>query len=217
MIRILIADDHHLVRQGIRALLERHPEIHIVGEAQNGQQALEMTLETQPDVLLLDINMPLLNGVDVARRIFENNSRTQGLILSMYSDDSLVKKAFRNGVRGYLLKNSISEDLIEAVHTVSRRQMYISSELQILNREGYFDQEADHEPLDIFDRLTNREREVCQLIVQGHTNSGIAHQLGISVKTVEKHRANLMEKLGIQDVASLIREAIRHGVAFLDA
>ncbi len=216
MIHILIADDHHLVRQGIRALLERQPEILVIGEAQDGRQALDLVRATHPDVLLLDINMPLLNGIEVTRRMREASSDTKVIILSMYSDESLVKKAFQSGACGYLLKKSITEDLIKAVHTASRRQVYLSPELQKLIPNGIYDQVIEVEPGDKFDRLTSREREVCQLITHGFTNAAIAHQLDISIKTVEKHRANLMEKLGIQDVASLIREAIRHGVAFLE-
>ena len=216
MIRVLVADDHHLVRQGIRALLERQPEIQVIGEAQNGQQAVDLANDAQPDVLLLDINMPLLNGIEVTRRVKDAGLNTQVLILSMYSDESLVKKAFRSGARGYLLKKSISDDLIEAVHSASRREVYLSPGLLEFNPNRLLALEMEPDPLDLFDRLTNRERDVCQLIIQGFTNAAIAHQLEISVKTVEKHRANLMQKLGFQDIASLIREAIRHGVAFLD-
>jgi two-component system response regulator NreC len=134
----------------------------------------------------------------------------------MHSDESLVKKALRNGARGYLLKKSISEDLFEAIHNASRRQSYLSPELQKFNPDELLHADREDLPDNLFDRLTNREREVCQLIAYGFTNTGIAHQLGISSKTVEKHRANLMEKLGVQDVASLIREAIRHNVVIMD-
>ncbi len=216
MIHVLVADDHHLVRQGIRALLERQSDIQVIGEAYDGQQAVKLVQETQPDVLVLDINMPLLNGIEVTRRVKEAGLHTQVLILSMYSDESLVKKAFQNGARGYLLKKSISDDLIEAIHSASLRQVYLSPELLGLNSFNLTGLEWEDEPGDLFDRLTARESEVCQLITQGFTNAAIAQQLKISIKTVEKHRANLMEKLGFQDVASLIREAIRHGVAFLD-
>lgn len=216
MIRIVIADDHHLVREGIRVLLERDHEVKVIGEAQDGVQAFELTRELEPDVLLLDINMPNMNGIEVARRLHETNARTQVLILSMYSDETLVRRALRNGVKGYLLKKSISQDLIEAVHLTSQRQTYLSPELQKMVPKGFTGAEMAEEQADLFERLTNREREVCQLIAEGFTNAGIAFRLGISVKTVEKHRANMMEKLGIQDVVSLIREAIRHGVVQLD-
>ena len=216
MIQVLIADDHHLVRQGIRALLERQPEILVTGEAENGQQAFDLILSSNPDVALVDINMPFLNGIEVTRRVKEAELSTQVLILSMYSDESLVKKALRNGARGYLLKKSIFDDLIEAVRTISRRNTYLSPELRGLKLEVVMDPYGESESEDIFDRLTNREREVCQLITQGFTNAAIANHLDISVKTVEKHRANLMTKLGFQDIASLIRESIRHGETFLD-
>ena len=141
---------------------------------------------------------------------------TQVLILSMYSDTSLVKKAFRFGARGYLLKKSVSDDLIEAVRLVSQRKVYLSPELLKTNPQGFFLPEIEDPPDNLFDLLTSREREICELIVQGYTNSGIANKLGISIKTVEKHRANLMEKLRFQDVATLIREVILQGLVFSD-
>lgn len=216
MIHIVIADDHHLVRQGIRALLEKQPEMRVIGEAQDGQQAIEITQATRPDVLLLDINMPLMNGIEVTKRVHESGISTQVLILSMYSDLTLVRKAFRNGARGYLLKKSITEDLINAVRAASLRQTYVSPTIPGWDQFEELITPGDQEDKDIFDRLTQRERQVCQLIAEGLTNNAIANQLNISIKTVEKHRANLMEKLGVQDVTGLIREAIRHGVIFLE-
>jgi DNA-binding NarL/FixJ family response regulator len=216
MIKIVIADDHHLVRQGIRALIEKHADLQVMGEAQDGVEALELVEKLRPDVLILDINMPRLGGIDVANRIRELNVACQVLVLSMYSDESIVKRAFRNGVRGYLLKKSIAEDLVLAINTVARRQRYVSRELSVVLGTSPLRLRNVLDDKDAFDRLTPREREVCQLIADGLTNNAIAHRLNISVKTVEKHRANLMEKLGIQDVASLIREAIKHGIVFLE-
>lgn len=216
MIRVVIADDHHLVRQGIRALLEKQTGIYITGEAHNGQQAVDICLETQPDVLLLDINMPLLNGIEVTNRIRESGIKTQVLILSMYSDLGLVRRAFRSGARGYLLKASITEDLINGIHAASLRQYYTSPALPDWSEEYKPSLEGADAEGDRYFRLTSREREVCQLIAEGMTNQAMARQLGISIKTIEKHRANLMEKLGVSDIASLTREAIKQGLVFIE-
>ena len=217
MIRIIIADDHHLVRQGIRALLEKQPDLQIIGEAQDGKEAVQMCLDSVPDVILLDINMPLLNGIEVTKRIADSGIKTQVLILSMYSDLTLVRRAFRSGACGYLLKKSISEDLINGIRTASLRKYYISPALPGLSDEDDWLGEINDPQGDEFDQLTSREREICQMIVEGMTNLAIARQLGISVKTVEKHRANLMYKLGVSDIVSLTKEAIKHGLVFLEA
>lgn len=216
MIRVVIAEDHHLVRQGIRALLEKQSHIHVIGEAQDGQEALDLTHSLKPDVLLLDINMPRINGIEVIKRVREAGSATEILILSMYEDESLVKKALRNGARGYILKKSITEQLFNAIAAASRRKTYLSPEVSDLLDCGPLHPGGDKSQIDESERLTSREREVCQLIADGNTNHEIARQLGISIKTVEKHRANLMEKLGVQDVASLVREAIKNGIVFIE-
>ena len=215
MIRVIIAEDHHLVRQGIRALLEKQAHISVVGEAQDGQEALDLTRKMRPDVLLLDINMPLINGIEVIKRIRSVGLPTEVLILSMHEDESMVKRAFWNGARGYILKKSISDELFTAINDTSIRRTYLSPQLKNIvdfnNMDDGLVGQADE-----IGRLTTRELEVCQLIAGGNTNNEIAQRLGISVKTVEKHRANLMEKLNVQDVASLIREALKHGVIFLE-
>jgi DNA-binding NarL/FixJ family response regulator len=215
MIRVMVADDHNLVRQGIRALLEKQPGIEVVWEARDGQEALDYCIQIEPDVLVLDINMPRLNGIEVIRRLSEAQVSTRVVILSMYSDESLVKRALQNGAQGYLLKKSITEDLLAAIQAAKRGEKFLSPELAYLLEAGLAQDNAAVEE-DVFDRLSAREREVCQLVARGLTNQAIAASLGISVKTVEKHRANLMVKLGVQDVASLIRESIRHGIVFLD-
>lgn len=216
MIRVIVADDHHLVRQGIRALLEKQAHIQVVGEAQDGQEAVDLTHSLKPDVLLLDINMPRINGIEVIRRVREAGSPTEILILSMYEDESLVIKALRNGARGFILKKSVTEELFTAIAAASTRKIYLSPEIFDVLENGALQPGGDGSPSHDFDRLTTREREVCQLIAEGNTNNEIARQLGISIKTVEKHRANLMEKLGVQDVAGLVREAIKHGIVFVE-
>ena len=216
MIRVIIAEDHHLVRQGIRALLEKQAHIQVIGEAQDGMEALDLTQRMKPDVLLLDINMPRLNGIEVIKRVRGDGLPTEVLILSMYEDESLVKKAFRSGARGYILKKSITEQLFTAISAASTRRFYLSPELNKIVDFDTLRLNGHPSQYDEYDRLTSREREVCQLIADGNTNNEIAHRLGISIKTVEKHRANLMEKLCVQDVASLVREAIKNGIVFLE-
>jgi len=217
MIRVLIADDHHLVRQGIRALLEKNPEVDVVAEAQNGQEALAFTSQIKPDVLILDINMPVLNGLEVTQDLTQAGIPSSIVILSMYSDESLVKRAFQCGAKGYLLKKSISDDLTKAVQAAWRQEFYISPELgQIKDIEEWLSLDGLQVLNETNDPLSRREKEVCQLVADGLTNQAIARSLNISTKTVEKHRSNLMNKLGVQDMAGLIREAIRNGIVFLE-
>jgi len=215
MIRVMIADDHHIVRQGIRALLEKHPDIEVVWEAQDGMDALNYCIQIEPDVLVLDINMPKMNGIEVIQQIADAQIRTQVVILSMYSEEALVERALRSGARGYLLKKSITEDLLAAIRAAHQGKKYVSSELvHLIDVQSR--QARTPDSLDAVDRLSPREREVCHLVVKGFTNQAIAAELGISVKTVEKHRSNLMLKLHVQDVAGLIRESIRTGIEFLE-
>lgn len=215
MINVIIADDHTLVRQGIRALLERDTNIKVIGEAQDGVEAFELVKLVKPDVLIVDISMPMMDGIEVIRRIRNLQLRTHTLILSMYFDESLVKKALRNGAEGYLLKQSITDDLIKAVYAVYMSEIHLSPMItKKMNLEEILAETAGDE--DPFERLSSREREICKLIAEGNTNQSVAQQLGISIKTVEKHRGNIMYKLGLHDTASLVREAIRHKLIFLD-
>lgn len=216
LILTVIADDHHLVRQGIRALLDNENDIEVIGEAQDGNEALELVAESKADVLVLDINMPRLDGIEVVRKVNELSVNTQVLILSMYSDESLVKRAFRLGARGYLLKRSVTEELLVAVRTVSRREIFISPEISEAIDIDWINLESIPDEKDPLERLTDRERQVFKLIADGNTNNSIAVKLGISIKTVEKHRANLMAKLEVSDLAGLVREAIKHGLIFLE-
>ena len=217
MIQILIADDHHLIRKGIRALLEKQPDFHIVAEAQDGEEAIAHALAYKPEILILDINMPKLTGIQVAQHLSEAHLPIEIIILSLYSDESLVKQALMNGAKGYVLKNAVADDLINAIRTVSLHNIFLSQDLvPLLNWDAWL---WDDETTDLdgeHKELSAREREVCQYIAQSYTNFAIAQTLGISVKTVEKHRANLMAKLGVQDVASLIQVAIRKGIVLLD-
>ncbi len=204
-IRIVIADDHHLVRQGIRVLLEASGLVEIIGEAADGVKALELTQKLQPDVLVLDINMPRMTGVEVVEKLQKLNVLSRIVVLSMHSESAVVKKMLSLGVKGYLLKQSVAEDLLEAIQKAHRDETFISPLIEITR--------PNQNPIE---KLTDREKEVWKLIIDGKTNRGIAHQLSISVKTVEKHRASLMDKLDVRDTASLVKVAIDQGLFLLD-
>jgi len=216
VIRVVIADDHHLVRQGLRALLERAGDVEVVGEAADGPEALALVERLRPDVLVLDIAMPHLNGVEAVGRLRSLGVKTRALVLSMYADEAFVRQALRNGAKGYLLKRAVAEELLLAVRAVSRGDTFLSPEVAgpVLTPLV-----ADHPtggasgPLD---HLTSREREVLQLVAEGHTNRAIAARLHLSEKTVEKHRGHLMAKLDVHETAGLVRVAIRHGLVALD-
>jgi DNA-binding NarL/FixJ family response regulator len=212
MIRVLVADDHHLVRQGIVALLERADDIEVLGQADNGQQALAMAQETRPDILLMDIAMPHLNGLLACEQLCALDTPTRVVILSMYSDEMLVRQALRSGAIGYLLKSAITDELLLAIHTAYQGEIYLSPAISRSAPEDLL-----REPdaiMDPMEQLTPREREVLQLIAEGCTNRQVADLLQISPKTVDKHRTNLMVKLGVHDVVSLVRLAIEQGLAF---
>jgi DNA-binding NarL/FixJ family response regulator len=216
MIRVILADDHHLVRRGIRALLEQADDISVVDEAEDGQEAVELVEQLKPDVLIIDIAMPRMNGIQATQRVRALGLATQVVILSMHSRPTLVRQALRNGARGYLLKNSITEELLLAVRAANRRETYLSPEISGIIVDDFLTHQADAEKSGLFDQLTPREREVVQLIAEGYTNNGIARLLDISIKTVERHRANLMAKLDVHDVAGLTRVAIELGLIFID-
>ena len=216
VIRVVVAEDHHLVRQGIRALLERTDDITVVGEAANGHEAVELVKRLAPDVLVMDIAMPRLNGLQAMGQIRTLGVATQVVVLSMYSDETLVRQALRKGARGYLLKRSVAEELLLAIRAANRGDLYLSPAISRAIVTDLLRLEDDAKVLSPFERLTPREREVLQLIAEGHTNTAIAQILKISVKTVEKHRGNLMSKLDVRNLAGLIRTAIKHGLVLPD-
>jgi DNA-binding NarL/FixJ family response regulator len=210
MIRVLIAEDHLMVRAGIRALLEKAGDIHVMGEASNGQEALELVEKLTPDVLVMDIMMPRLNGIQAAENIRKLNLSTRILLLSMYSDEGLIYQALQSGVRGYVLKSSVSDELLWAVRAVAEGKTYLSGQVSDIIVEKSVNPRIlgqDHDPLS---NLSPREKEVLQLIAEEHTSSEIAKMLFISEKTVEKHRASLMEKLNVRNLAGLVRFAIKY-------
>ncbi len=209
MIRILIAEDHLLVRAGIRALLEKSGDIHILGEASNGQEAVDMTRDLKPDVLVMDIMMPRLNGIQAAENIHELKLPTHILLLSMYSDAGFIYKALQYGVKGYVLKSSVSDELLEAVHAVAAGKNFFSSSVSEIIEDSAHPQPSGMET-DPFASLSPREKEVMQLIAEGYTNIEIGKMLFISDKTVDKHRVKLMKKLNVRNVAGLVRLAIKY-------
>ena len=212
MINIVIADDHSIVRQGITALIERSTDIKVVGEAEDGLKAIEIVERLQPDILIIDISMPRLNGLQAVERIHALQLPTRVIVLSMHADELTVRQAFKVGAQGYLVKRSETEDILLAVRAVHRGELYISSAVSQIFLSDFMNSQE----VTLFDRLSPREREVLQLIAEGHTGSEIADMMIISPRTVEKHRASLMEKLGIHDLAGLIRIAIKHGLISLD-
>lgn len=216
MIRALIADDHNLVRQGIRALLEKSDDIQVVGEAEDGQQALDLAKQLKPDVIVMDHSMPRLNGTQAAEQIRAERLPCQVIMLSMYSDETLVRQALRSGVKGYLLKWSVVEELLLAIRAACRGETFISSQLSGVFLADVLAQKSDPDKRSPYGRLSAREIQVLKLIAEGCTNNAIAQAMEISVKTVEKHRKSLMAKLDVHDTAALVRLALKHGLVFLD-
>lgn len=210
MIRVAIADDHELVRQGIRALLERADDISVVGEAGDGEAALRLAADAAPDVLVLDVSMPHLNGVQVAERLSEQAAAPAVVLLTMHADAGLIRRAVDVGVRAYVLKGSIVDDLLLAIRVAAKGGTYLAPEATIDADAAAVDEVPEGEP------LTRREREVLALIGEGLTNRAIASSLGVSVKTVERHRTSLMAKLDAHSVVELIRIAFRRGYLSID-
>jgi DNA-binding NarL/FixJ family response regulator len=206
----LIADDHRLVRAGLRMLIGTMDGIRVVAEAEDGNQALAMVQEHQPELALIDISMPVLNGLETTARIVRNHPRTRVLILTMHSGGEYLQRSLAAGASGYLLKNSDQRELEMALRAVGRGDVWLSPAisrsviLALQNRDG-----AQPEP---FDKLTPRQREILQLIGEGHSTKDIAQQLKLSVKTVETHRAQLMDRLGVRGIPALVRYAIRIGI-----
>jgi DNA-binding NarL/FixJ family response regulator len=209
-VRVLLADDHTLVRAGIRALLDKLPEVQVVAEATDGRDALNLVKTYRPHVVLMDIAMPGLNGLEATRRMVKEFPRTNVLILSMHASEEYVLQALRGGAAGYLLKGAELAELALAIKAVARGETYLSPPISKQVIKEYVRRVGGEETL--FERLTPRQREILQLIAEGTTTKNIGKALEISVKTVETHRAQLMERLDIYDVAGLVRYAIKIGL-----
>lgn len=211
-LRILLADDHTILRHGLRLMLERQPDFTVVGEAENGREAVELTLRENPDVVILDIAMPLLNGIEAAKRITEEHSKTAVVILSMHSDEAYILKALRAGARGYLLKDSAETDLIHAIRAVSAGKAFFSPAVSKVLADDYLRQVQQQGADDPYELLTARERELLQLIVELKSTKDIAGLLNLSPHTVDTHRGNLMQKLNVHSIPELILYAMRKGI-----
>jgi DNA-binding NarL/FixJ family response regulator len=206
-IRILLADDHTMVRQGFRMILAAQPDMEIVGEAGNGREAVELAEQLHPDVVVMDVAMPELNGIEATRRISAGESHIRVLALSMYKDSVYVREILRAGARGFLLKDAIDRDLLAAVRAVAAGEGYLSPAVSEAVLSDYRRHVTD--PLDL---LSSREREVLQMIAEGKTNKEIATSLELSVYTVDAHRGRIMEKLNLHSVGELVRFAVRKGL-----
>jgi two-component system, NarL family, response regulator NreC len=210
-ISILLADDHHIVRQGLKALLEAEPDFHVLGEASDGLEAVQLVERLQPDILLVDVMMPGLSGLEATRQVRERFPKTQVVVLSMHSNEAYVLQALRNGAMGYVLKDSDAAALVKAVSEAHAGRRYLSPPLSDVIIDAYVNRSRET-TLDVYETLTNREREVLHLAADGHTNTDIATRLGISPRTVEIHRTNMMRKLGLHTEHDLIRYALRRGI-----
>jgi DNA-binding NarL/FixJ family response regulator len=212
MIRILIADDHGVVAEGLKHLIEAQADMQVVAIAADGREAVRVAREAQPDVVLMDLSMPELNGADAARAILERDPKCRVIVLSMYSDREYVRRALTAGAAGYVVKRSAAKEVVEAIRAVFGGGRYLSPRVADVVIEDY----ADDKAADPLSRLSAREREVLQLLAEGRTGAEIAQRLSLSQKTVETYRARLVEKLGIRDVAGLVRFAIQRGLVSLD-
>jgi two-component system, NarL family, response regulator NreC len=211
-IRILLADDHNVMRAGLKLLLESHPGFKVVSEASDGHQAVENAMDARPDIAVLDIAMPKLNGIEAAQRISAQLPQTAIIILSMHSDEGYVLRALKAGARGYLLKDSAESDLIQAIKVVSDGKAFFSPEISKVLAEDYVREINVRGAEDSYDLLTAREREILQLLVEGRSNKDIATMLNLSLYTVETHRRNLQTKLNLHSFPELILYAVRKGI-----
>jgi DNA-binding NarL/FixJ family response regulator len=215
MTRVLLADDHKILRQGLRTLLEQENDIEIVGEADNGRASVKLAGELAPDVVIMDVAMPDLNGIDATRRITEAEPKARVLALSMHSDGRYVKGMLQAGARGYILKDCAAEELTRAIRTVMADQVYVSPGVTGTIVDDYVRQLAATE-IEESATLTHREREVLQLLAEGGSTAHIAAELHLSVKTVETPRKRIMDKLDLRSIAELTKYAIREGITALD-
>jgi DNA-binding NarL/FixJ family response regulator len=216
MLRILIADDHEVARRGIRAVLENHPGWAVCGEAKDGRESVELAAATKPDLVLLDIGMPNLNGLEAARQILTILPDVAILILTMHDSDNVVREVLRAGARGYLLKSDAGRDLVAAVEALQNQRTFFTTRVSQMVLDGFLDREKSGGIVKTDDSttevLTSREREVIQLLAEGKTSKEVAVALNLSVKTAETHRTNLMRKLDLHSVADLTRYAVRNGI-----
>ena len=211
-LRILLADDHIVMRTGLRALLERQPNLEVVGESENGRETIELAASLRPDVVVMDVGMPVLNGIEAAKTIVSQHPTTAVVILSMHSDESYVMRALKAGARAYLLKESAAADLIGAIQAVSQNKSFFSPKVSRILTEDYVRVLKQKGAVDSYDLLTGREREILQLLAEGKANKEVATDLNISLYTVETHRSHILQKLNLHNPAELVLYAVRKGI-----
>jgi DNA-binding NarL/FixJ family response regulator len=209
-ISVFLVDDHRILRDGLRMLLEAQRDIQIAGDAEEGRVAVAGILACKPDIVLMDITMPELNGIEATRQLQDELPATRVVILSVHADSEHVYRAFEAGAWGYMLKESAGSEVVKAVRTVYEGHRYLSQKLTEAGMDEYVDQRQNRSPID---QLSEREREVFQLTVEGNTSAVIAEKLSLSPKTVETYRSRVMEKLGVEDITGLVRFAIKHGLS----
>jgi len=213
-LKILLVDDHAILREGLRALLEKDPELVVVGEAGNGVEAIRFAAELQPDMIIMDLTMPIMNGIDATKQICRDNPLIKVLALSMENDRAFVVEALKAGASGYLLKETAFAELLEAVHSVGRGDTFLPKKITTLLVREYL--QCIPEGMDpVYERLSTREREILQLIADGMSTKEIAHQLDLSIKTVDNQRYGIMQKLQLFSIAELTKFAVRHGLSKL--
>ena len=211
-IRVLLADDHKLIRAGLRLVVDQQPDLSVVGEADDGRQAVELAKSLKPNVVVMDIGMPNLNGIEAARQIGEMDPGAAVVMLSMHSDESYVLRALSAGARAYLLKDSATTDLVQAIHAVAEGKSFFSPAVSKVLLQDYMRKLRRSGAEDSYDLLSPREREVLQLVAEGKSNKEVASLLNLSVYTVETHRAKIMQKLDLKGVPELILYAVRKGI-----
>ena len=212
VVRILLADDHTVMRAGLRLLLERHENFEVIGEAADGREAVQIAAEQKPAVVVMDVAMPHLNGVEAARQILSKNPDTAIVMLSMHSDESYVLRSLKAGARAYLLKDSAEADLIAAIQAIIEGRSFFSPGVRALLKEDYIYRLQKFGADDTYELLTAREREVLQLVAEGRSNKEVASLLGLSLYTVETHRTHILQKLNLHSVPELILYAVRKGI-----
>ncbi len=215
-IKVLISDDHAIIREGLRLLLESCRDIKVIGEAENGRETVTNVQKLHPDIVILDIAMPKLNGIEATRQIKRKCPQTEIIILSMYASTELIYQAFRAGALGYILKESVGAEVVNAVYTVSKGMRYISKKIDEIMVENYINRRLKLEQKSPLESLSYREREVLQLVVEGKSSIEIANFLSLSPKTIETYRSRLMHKLGIKDIPTLVKFAIQQGLTTPD-
>ena len=215
-ITVFLADDHSVVREGLKSLLDAHDDIEVVGEAANGREATILAAELCPDIVILDIAMPVLNGIEAAARLRVSCPQTQIIILSMHSAHEHILRALRAGAQGYLLKESAGAEIVTAIRAVHKGRRYLSQKISEILLQDYLDPDDGGDPAPLLSRLSSREREILQLVVEGKSSSDIGDLLNISSKSVDTYRSRLMKKLMIKDIPSLVKFAIMNGLTALE-